>query len=181
MDYGKFVEALKSGDSKELESLYAEAFEILCRFLRTTMRADHQDAQDCAQHALVMTMERLRKGAIREPDNIYSYLLQSAKNRYMRMSYESERNNFQDNIERYVPVQEQMDHLVSEEKKNALQSCLAKLDEPSREFILFWLEHPEARSGAIARQFNISVNNVWTKRHRLVKKLGECVRKKINK
>jgi DNA-directed RNA polymerase specialized sigma24 family protein len=181
MDFDKFAEALKSEDSKKLESLYAEAFEILCRFLRTTMGADHQDAQDCAQHALVMTMERLRKGAIREPENIYSYLLQSAKNRYMRISYESERNNFQDNIERYVPVQEQIDHLVSEERKNALQACLAMLDESSREFIFYWLEHPDARSGTVARHFNISVNNVWTKRHRLVKKLGECVRKKINK
>ncbi|TVQ73781.1 MAG: sigma-70 family RNA polymerase sigma factor [Balneolaceae bacterium] len=181
MDYGKLVEALENGDSKELEALYTEAFQILCRFLRTTMRAHHQDAQECAQHALVMTMERLRKGAIRNPEKIYSYLLQSAKNRYMRLCHERDRNNFQENIERYAPVEEQIDSLVMQEKKNALMGCIAELEESSREFILFWMEHPEARSGTIARHFNISVNNVWTKRHRLVKKLSECVRKKINK
>ncbi len=181
MDYGKFADALNSGDPKELEPLYAEAFQVLCRYLGTTMRADYQDAQECAQHALVMTMERLRKGAIRNTDSIFSYLLQSAKNRYMRLLHERERNNFQDNIERYVPVEEQIDLLVTEERKNALQACIAGLDEPSREFILYWLEHPEARSGTVARHFNISVNNVWTRRHRIVKKLSDCVRKKINK
>jgi RNA polymerase sigma factor (sigma-70 family) len=181
MDYGKLAEALNNGDSKELEALYGEAFQILCRYLGTTMKADHQDAQECAQHALVMTMERLRKGAIRNTDSLFSYLLQSAKNRYMRMRHDRVKNSLQDNIERYVPVEEQIDLLVTDERKKALQACIADLDEPSREFILYWLENPDARSGAVARHFNISVNNVWTKRHRIVKKLGECVRKKINR
>ncbi len=181
MDYVKLAEALEKEDSKQLETLYSEAFRMLCRFLCTTMRADHQDAQESAQHALVVTMEQLRKGAIRNSDNIYSYLLQSAKNRYMRICFERNRNNFQENIERYAPVEEQIDHLVMKEKKDALMGCIAEMEESSREFILYWMEHPGARSSEVARHFNLSVNNVWTKRHRLVKKLSECVRKKINK
>lgn len=98
----------------------------------------------------------------------------------MRIRHDRERNNLQDNIERYVPVEEQVDLLVTEERKKALQACMAGLDDSSREFILYWLEHPEARSGAVARHFNISVNNVWIRRHRIVKKLSECIQKKIN-
>lgn len=180
MDYEKFAEALNSGDSKEVEALYSEAFEILCRYLSINFNADHQDAQECAQHALVMTMERLQKGAIRNKKSLFSYLLKSAKNHYVRMKQEQEKNSLHDNIERYIPIQEQADLMVTEERKKALQSCLAALDEPSREFILYWLENPDAKSGEVAQNFNITVNNVWTKRHRIIKKLNKCVRKKIN-
>lgn len=180
MDYRKFVEALENGNTKEFSELYSEAFAVLCSYLRTTMRADEHNAKDCAQHALVKTMERVRKGAIRDPDSIYSYLLQSAKNRYMRVRFEQRRSNFQEDMEIYAPVEEQIDRLAAQERKKALESCLEKLDEDSREFILFWIENPNARGSVVAQLFNMSVNNVWTKRHRLVKKLSECIKKKMN-
>ena len=180
MDYSKLVETLENGDPKEFSKLYNDAFEVLCSYLRTNMRADEQNAKDCAQHAIIKTMERVRKGAIRDPDSIYSYLLQSAKNRYMRVRFEQRRSNFQEDMEIYAPVEEQIDRLAEQEKNKALESCIEKLDEASREFILFWIENPNARGNVVAQLFNMSVNNVWTKRHRLVKKLSECIQKKIN-
>lgn len=180
MDFVKFYSAFEQGDSGEFDKMYTRAFRMLCTYLRTNMRADNQDAEDCAQHALVMTLDRIQKGAIREPQKIYSYLLQSAKNRYIRVRYEQRRSNFQEDMEPYAPVEEQVDLLVSQERARALESCIEGLGEQAREFILFWMENPDVHSEAVARFFDISVNNVWTKRHRLLKKLGDCVRKKLN-
>ena len=175
MDFGKLITAIKKGDSQELDYLYTETFEILCRYLRTTMRANIPDAEDCAQHALMMTVERIQKDAIRDPGSIYSYLLQSAKNRYLRVQYELKRSNYQDDMEAYVPLDEQIDLLTTREEQEALNDCLGKLPDDSRFFINYWLEYPDAQARDVADSFGISINNVWIKKHRIIKKLSDCI------
>ncbi len=179
MDYVKFVAAIKNGNSKEFGPLYKEAFEILCTYLRVNMGASLPDAKDCAQHALINTMDRIRDNAIREPGSIYYYLIQSAKNKYLRLRYEQQRSNFQENIEPYLPVENPVDLLVSDEEQQALDLCIDKLPDKSKSFINYYREHPGVRASEVAYKFGISVNNVWTKKHRIQNKLYECVKKKL--
>lgn len=181
MDYTKLVTALKDGTSKELDSLYEETFDILCSYLRTNMRANEPDAKDCAQHALVKTLERIQKNAIREPESIYSYLLQSARNRYLRVRYEHNRSNYQEDMEAYVPVEEQIDILSTREEQDALENCLDQLNGKSRNLIEYLLEHPDSQARDVAVRFGISVNNVWTKKHRIIKILSDCIQSKLQK
>jgi len=181
MDYSKLITAIRDGKSKELGLLYSETFEVLCRYLQTTMRANVPDAEDCAQHALLMTVERIRKDAIREPESLYSYLLQSAKNKYLRVQYENNRSNYQSDMDMYVPVEEQLSSLSSEEEQEALDKCLEKLPEPSQTFIAFWLKYPDAQAKDVAEEFRISTNNAWIKKHRIIKRLSECIQEKLKK
>ena len=181
MDYDKLFKAIKRGSSKDLDSLYKEVFQILCSYLRTTMGANLPDAEECAQHALVSTLDRIWKNAIQEPENIYFYLLKSAKNRYYRMRQDHARSNYQHDMEPYVPVEEQIDSLVSQEEQDALEQCLDRLDQSSREFINYWIDYPGANATDVAKLFGISVNNVWIKKHRIIKKLTNCIQKKLNK
>ncbi|MEX0681257.1 MAG: sigma-70 family RNA polymerase sigma factor [Balneolales bacterium] len=179
MDYLKLITAIKNGKQKELDTLYTEAFDILCGYLRSTMRANLPDAEDCAQHAIMMTIKRIQNNAIKEPESIYSYLIQSAKNRYLRVRFENNRSNYQDNMEPYIPVEEQTDYLVTEEEQLALENCLEKLPSDSKSFIDFWLTYPNSQARDVAEKFGISVNNVWIKKHRIIKKLTDCIEKKI--
>ncbi|MDG5767010.1 sigma-70 family RNA polymerase sigma factor [Balneolales bacterium ANBcel1] len=179
MDYKKFIETIQSGSTRELSHLYDEIFKVLCGYLRTHMRANNLDAEECAQHALTKTFERIQKNAIREPENLYSYLLQSAKNRYLRILKENKRNNYQDNMEYYVSSEEPLDFLSSDQEQRALDVCLEKLPDESRAFMEYWLEHPDAQAADVAAAFGISVNNVWIRKHRIIKKLSECIQKKI--
>lgn len=181
MDYTKLVTAIKKGSGDEFRVLYTDTFKILCSYLRSTMRANHQDAEDCAQHAIMNAVERIQSNAIREPESIYSYMLQSARNRYLRIQYENKRSNYQDNMEPYVPILEQIDALVDQEEQKALDECLESLSEESRSFIDYWLSYPDIHAGDIAEEMGISVNNVWIRKHRIVKKLADCVRKKLGK
>lgn len=180
MDYERFLSAINSGFTKDFDELYAEAFTILCSYLRTTMRACYSDAEDCAQQAIVNTVERIQSNAIREPENIYSYMLQSAKNRYLRLQFEQKRSNYQDNMEAYSPIEEQIDALVGEEEEAALKECLKKLNEASRTYIQYWLENPSTGTEEASRHFGISIHNVWVKKHRIVKKLADCIQKKVS-
>lgn len=181
MDYTKLVTAIKNGSEEDVSLLYTDAFQILCSYLRSTMRAGHQDAEDCAQHAIISAVERIQSNAIREPESIYSYMLQSARNRYLRIQYENKRSNYQDNMEPFVPIEEQIDKLVSREEQQALKDCLNKLTEGSRKLIGYWLNYPDIHASDIADELGISVNNVWIRKHRIVKTLSECVRKKLGK
>ncbi len=180
MDYDKLFKAFKRGNSKDNDLLFKEIFQILCSYLRTTMGANLPDAEECAQHVLVSTLERIRKNAIQEPENIYYYLLKSAKNRYIRMLQDHTRSNYQHDMEPYVPVEEQIDSLVSQEEQVALEQCLDKLDQSSREFINYWIDYPGANAADVASLFGISVNNAWIKKHRIIKKLTNCIQKKLN-
>ncbi len=181
MDFGKLITAIKNRESQELDHLYTETFEILCSYLRTTMRASLPDAEDCAQHALMMTVERIQKNAIRDPGRIYSYLLQSAKNRYLRVQYENKRSNYQDDMEAFIPIDEQLDLLTTGEEQEALEDCLRKLPDNSRVFINYWLEYPDAQASDVADTFGISINNVWTKKHRIIKSLSDCIEENLKK
>lgn len=181
MDYAKLVTAIQQGTTQELDALYTEAFEVLCGYLQVNMRASLPDAQDCAQHALVKTLERIQSNAIREPESIYSYLLQSAKNRYLRVRYEHNRSNYQDDMEPYAPIEEQVDNLSTREEQKALEECLTQLSGDARAFINYWLEHPDAQAKDVAGCFGISVNNVWIKKHRIIKKLADCIQKKMER
>jgi DNA-directed RNA polymerase specialized sigma24 family protein len=42
----------------------------------------------------------------------------------------------------------------------------------------YWFDHPDAHTKKVASHFDISVNNAWTRKHRLIKKLNECYREK---
>ncbi len=179
MNYAKFIDAVKKGPSKEFNKLYLELFQMLCHYLRTTMRANVPDAEDAAQHALVKTVERIHKNGIKEPDSIYSYLVQGAKNRYLRILFENNRYNYQDNIEVYIPVEEQVDRLNTYEELETLDKCIEQLPEEWRRFMMYWMDYPDAHANDVARDFGISVNNVWTRKHRVLKKVSECIKKKL--
>lgn len=180
MDYKKFVSAIKNGSEKEIDQLYVKIFEILTAYLRTVMRANKPDAEDCAQHAFLNTVEQIQNNAIREPGCVYLYMLRSAKNRYLRLSYENKRSNYQDDMESFARVEEDVDLLVTKEEEKALEDCMKKLSRESLEYIQYWLDHPNTPADEVARYFGISINNVWIRKHRIVKKLSECIKKKMN-
>lgn len=155
-------------------------FKILCQYLQVVMGANHADAEDCAQHAILMVIERIKQNAIREPGSLYFYVIRSAKNRYLRVQFENRRSNFQEDMTHYVPPNEQIDHLVTREEELALGFCLKKLKSDYRSFIDYFFQFPGAHASDVADHFGITVNNVWVRKHRIIKKLSECVEKKTS-
>ncbi|MDX1642610.1 MAG: sigma-70 family RNA polymerase sigma factor, partial [Balneolaceae bacterium] len=65
--------------------------------------------------------------------------------------------------------------LVNKDQEAILSRCIEKLKGHYQELITFLFDHPEADSNEIAEYFDISQNNAWIRKHRVIQQLQECV------
>lgn len=178
MDCSELYDAIRSGDDESVNRIIPKLQTVLNRFLRTTMQADVNDAKDCVQQAFLFTIEKIRTDQIRDPDSLFFYLMRACRNHYLRMSQRQDVSIEDSTFEYAVSPATQIKTLISEEKKRILQECLDQLNAGHRSFIDFWLKHPRTEASVVSRKFHISVNNVWTRKHRIIKLLSECCKKK---
>ncbi len=182
MDFSELYVAVSKQDERRVNQLVDAIIPVLVSYLCATMRAERADAKDCVQMALLHTIGKIRDDKIREPSRLYYYLLSACRNNYLRMS----RNTIielSDNMEVYHAVEPaaQVDRLLDKERQTLLRECLQKLSEEYRQFINYFLRFPEAEAKDIAAKFNLSTNNVWTRKHRIIKWLHNCYKKKSDR
>lgn len=178
MDYSQLVTALRDNDSSKANELIKALMPRLMSFLRIHMNASREDAEDCAQEALLSIIETIKEDKLREPEHLMSYLLSTCRNNYLKVQ-DKNHNRLYDMVEDdQQTVAPQLEAIFDEEQQQILEHCLKQLKKKYREFMIYWFEHPGAHAEKVASRFNISVNNVWTRKHRLIKKLNECYRKK---
>lgn len=181
MDYSELYFAVSNNDERRINQLVDAVTPVLISHLRATMQAELADAKDCAQVALIRTFNKIREKKIHKPERLYFYLLSACRNHYLRMSNE-QIIEFSDKIETYYAVEppRQMDQIIDSEKDEILKDCMEQLGDDHQRFIRYCMRFPEAEARDIAEEFNITPNNVWTRKHRIIKLLHECYKKKSN-
>lgn len=180
MEYSELVEALQTGDKARVNKILEDLIPRLIRFLQIHMGADKNDAEDCVQFSLEVTLDVIREGNLNDSGKIMNYLMTTCKNTYLK-SQEKKREILYDELpydQFHGPTQ--LETLVDEERKRILKHCIEKLKKNYRVFIRYWFRHPNASADKVASHFDISVNNVWTRKHRVIKRLHECYKKKSN-
>lgn len=180
MDYSELVTALREGDSSKVNELIEAFTPRLMAFLRVHMNADRADAQDCAQEALLITIETIRADKLRNPEQVTSFILSTCRNTYLKME-EKKQEYVYDRLPEQHYDAPQLQSMLNEERERLLQWCLRQLKKTHREFMQYWFDHPDENAENVAEHFNITVNNAWTRKHRIIKKLNECYRKKSKK
>lgn len=178
MDYSQLVTAIREEDSSKASELIKAFTPRLTSFLLIHMKADKNIAEDCAQETFLITIETIRKGKLRYPESITTFMLSTCRNTYLKMQNKRREQLFQDVPTDGGYVAPQFDELVEKERMNILEWCIKRLTRSYREFIRFWLEHPEQQAEVVADHFDITVNSAWTRKHRILKKLNECYQKK---
>lgn len=179
MDYSELVTALNEGNTRKVNKLITSIRPRLLAFLRIHMNASEEDAKDISQEALLTAIEIIKNDRLRNPDQVVSYILSICRNSYLKMKKDRRTTSLTEaNPQHQAP--RQLQSLLDIEQKRLLQWCLDQLPDKHRQYIEYWFDHPGAHSQKVADHFNISVNNVWTRKHRLIKKLNECYQKKIN-
>ncbi len=168
-------------DEREITRAVNKAFPVLVGHLITTQGACYDDCAESAQITLVHTIEKIRSGAIRDPEKLNVYLLKAAKHNYLRLFSRDKPMVFDETAEYSVEPARQAQKLVSEEKRNILEECLAQLDERNRAFIEYWLRNPGVRSEEVAEVFGSTANAVMQRKYRLVKLLRQCALKKLER
>ncbi|HLR33431.1 MAG TPA: sigma-70 family RNA polymerase sigma factor [Fodinibius sp.] len=179
MDYSDLVTAIKTNDTESINTLIKAIRPRLESFLCIHMNANYNDAQDIAQDALVTIIEVIREDQLNDPNRVVEYLISICKNGYLK---EQQRKQVTSVVaEPYNPKEpKQLQSMLDKEQKRLLAWCMQQLKKEFREFIQYWLDHPDSHSREVAKRFNISISNTWTRKHRLIKKLNECYQKKSN-
>jgi RNA polymerase sigma-70 factor (ECF subfamily) len=135
---------------------------------------DAHAAADLAQHVMMLTLERLRDGTLREPERVLSFVLGTSRLTVMDQRRGERRR--EELLQRHgdvllpepaVPVAPSLDH-------HSVANCLDRLPERERAVLVmsFFDDQP---SDAVGRELGLSAGNVRVIRHRGIDKLRRCV------
>jgi DNA-directed RNA polymerase specialized sigma24 family protein len=181
MDYSKFVAAVLENDGESLKEYYSVITKVLVKFLLVRLDANIEDAKDSAQNAIMFGVEKIKNNELKHPDYIINYLFTTAKHDYLKHQSKQKESNYDEVPEDYSEEGDQLKNLLEEEKQRMLKLCFSKLSPKNLAYISYWYENPGSDAALVADHFGISVNNAWTKKHRIVQILKECIEKNINK
>lgn len=155
----------------------AELYRLLApRIRRYGLRhlRDAHAAADLAQHVMMLTIERLRDGTLREPDRVLSFVLGTSRLTVMDQRRGERRRD--DLLQRHgdmllpqtdAAITPRLDH-------HRVADCLDRLPERERAVLVmsFYDEQP---SDAVGRELGLTPGNVRVIRHRGIDKLRRCV------
>jgi RNA polymerase sigma-70 factor (ECF subfamily) len=135
---------------------------------------DPASAEDLVQEVLLLTLERLRAGRVREPERLASFVLGTC--RLVVRNQRRGRRRREALLGRFAGV---FPHRAEPETllldRSRLRDCLSRLAERERTVLVltFYAEQP---SGEIAERLGTSPENVRTVRHRAFGRLRDCVK-----
>lgn len=181
MDYSTFLKAYHSHDRQSLNEFITALRPRLIRFLEIHMGASKADAEDCVQQALLSLLRVIKKGAIKKPEKLHTYMLSTCRNIYLNKKKKISEQLFDELPSQHLQHPDQLKRLIENERLEIVEQCIEKLNSDYRLFITFWFNHPTYKAKSIANHFNLSLSSVWTRKHRIIKQLKECFQKKIKK
>ena len=140
---------------------------------------DRQAASDLVQQVLLMTIERLRAGKVREPERIASFVLGASRMTVLEMRRGTRRR--EELLEAWVPAYAGMTEAEVVEAAeplaldpDRLAGCLDGL--PARERSVVVLSFFADKDGdEVGAELGISGGNVRVIRHRALARLRECM------
>lgn len=133
---------------------------------------DAAAAQDLVQQVFVITIERLRRGEVRNEESIGSFILGTSRMVVADLRRTSERRRrltdaFADRTMSVAPVEEALDTV-------RVENCLSVLPPRDRTLIVLTF-YAEKNAADIASELQITAGTVRVARHRALTRLRECV------
>jgi RNA polymerase sigma-70 factor, ECF subfamily len=134
---------------------------------------DEDAARDLAQQVMLLTIEKLRSGAIREADQIASFILgcsrtmaRDLKRREWRREKQREAFMVADTFE--APAADSALHAEH------LERCIARLAERERMVVVLTF-YGEKTAGEVGQELGVKEGNVRVIRHRAIERLRTCM------
>jgi RNA polymerase sigma-70 factor (ECF subfamily) len=172
-DLARAVAAGGPGESGAAESELYRRFAPRVRLYGLRHLRDEDAALDLVQQVMLMTIEKLRGGFVRDVDQIASFVLgvsRSMVKDQRRLEWRREKLR-----EVFVPPQAFVapseDMLLDTDR---LERCLARLAERDRMVVLLTF-YAERTAGEVARELGSTEGNVRVIRHRAVDRLRTCM------
>jgi RNA polymerase sigma-70 factor (ECF subfamily) len=136
---------------------------------------DRAAAADLVQQVLLMTLERLRAGEVREPERIASFVLGACRMTVLEMRRGQRRR--EEILETWVPAfagtTEEPPEMVALDA-DRLASCLEGLSERERSVVVMSFFADKA-ADEVGAELALSAGNVRVIRHRALGRLRDCM------
>ena len=172
-DLARAVAALQPGLAEAAESELFRRFAPRVRLYGLRLLRDEDAARDLVQQVMLLTIEKLRTGAVRDADQIASFILGTSrmmakdlKRREWRR--EKLREAFLPSAIVAIPVADASLDL------DRLEHCLARLAERERSVVLLTF-YAEKTGSEISRELRLTAGNVRVIRHRAIERLRTCI------
>ena len=163
---------IAAGDS-QAEAPFCGRFAPRIRLFGLKRLRSEAAAADLVQDVLIMALQKLRAGAVREPEHIASFMLGTARQMMldsMRNSGRRERILSEYPID-LIPAEEPA---VEGASDGRLQHCLQALPERERT-VLVMTFYDDCPADALGTQLGVSSGNVRVIRHRGLQHLRDCL------
>ena len=162
-----------AGGETEAEAPFCRRFAPRIRLFGLKRLRNEAAAADLVQDVLIMALQKLRAGAVREPERIASFMLGTAR----QMMLDSLRNSgrreriLDEFLIDLVPIEQPA---ATEPNEARLQPCLRALPERERS-VLIMTFYDDCPADALGAQLGLSPGNVRVIRHRGLQHLRECL------
>ena len=178
-ELARAVAAARTPDASEAaESELYRRFAPRVRLYGLRHLRDEAAAWDLMQQVMLLTIEKLRRGDVRDPDQIASFVLGTSRTMAISVRRKEVRR------ERLREVFWHQDIVRSEDVPpyrtyydiyiERLEHCLTQLTDRERS-VMYLTFYAESGAAAVAAEVGVSEGNVRVIRHRAVAKLRECV------
>ncbi len=176
MDYSALVEALQNGDSRSVNDICFDSLNILKKYLIANMGASPEDAEDSVQQMFEYLIIKIREDGIENPGGLAKYMMKASRHAYLNHLRDYNLDDYEDLTNEPFETETQIWNLINEDRKKILKICVEKLKAHYKSLIEFLFKHPGADTHDVAENFNISVNNAWQRKHRVIKQLNMCAK-----
>ena len=134
---------------------------------------DEQAAADLMQHVLIIMIESLRAGRVREPEKLASFVLGTCRMTVLDLRRGHRRR--QELLDEFAKTH-MTDRVAAIEPLDIgpLQNCLQRLAERERTVIVLSF-YEDQSSDAVAESLGLSSSNARVIRHRALSKLRDCM------
>lgn len=167
------ITARVPGDAAEAEAeLYRRLAPRVRLYGRKHLRDDHA-AADLAQQVLLMTIEKLRAGQLREPDRVISFVFGTC--RIMTMEMRRAQTRREQLLQQYGADLPIADASISPRLDGErVAACLDRLPERERSVVLMTF-YEDRQADEVAGMLGLNPGNVRVIRHRAIRRLRDCV------
>ncbi|MEX0686291.1 MAG: sigma-70 family RNA polymerase sigma factor [Balneolales bacterium] len=180
-DYSELVRATLENDKVLLNKILESISDTSIHYLLYHMNSSRADAEDCTQQAILDTLEKIKALKIKDPERIIPYIKTCCRNNYFRKVRYNNKLISNDHFSYLSEPPNQLEDIMKSEESEILKTCLESLNDNYREFLTYFITFPGVDASQVAKHFNMSVISVWSKKHRIIKKLAQCIQNKMSK
>jgi RNA polymerase sigma-70 factor (ECF subfamily) len=171
-DLARTITAGESGSAEHAETELYRRFAPRVRLYGLRHLRDDDSARDLVQQVMLLTIEKLRGGAIREADQIGSFILGVSRTMAIDLKRrERRRERLRDTFAVEPSISEPQGSALD---LGRLEHCLGRLAERERMIVLLTF-YAERSARQVGDEMTMTEGNVRVTRHRAIGKLRACM------